>query len=135
MYLQNCTINGTYNLDASYIYSCTGNITGLTNIKILKNSSFASAVISGLGAGCIISNNPLLKNIIILVPNNVNVTGNTVSETISITSDYNKITNNIITGLLTLNSGSENNIIQGNTLTGGLTDSSASATNIIKDNI
>lgn len=57
-----------------------------------------------------------------------------LSSTLTISTDYNKIQDCKITGLITLSSGAEYNVIAGNTLTGGLVNSSGNNTNYIIGN-
>lgn len=58
-----------------------------------------------------------------------------LASTLGLSSDYNKLIANEITGLVTLNSGADHNVITENTLTASYTDNSGVTTNIIINNI
>lgn len=72
---------------------------------------------------------------LVLTNNSCTLFNVTLTGTLGLTSDYNDISNCDISGLVTLNSGSEYNRITVNRLRTSYTNSSGNTTNVIKDNV
>lgn len=160
--INNCNI-GTYSDNVAATFD---------HVYEIKDCRFSGNVnLVKAGAGSVFSGNKITGTLTTVAAAQYNImTDNIISSTVaightncdfsgkiggtlSITGNYNKITNSIITGAttfsadyckfsnnectgaVTLSAGSEYNVITGNTFTGGLTDSSASATNEINNNI